>query len=165
MTTLEHAMVGANLVLASGLNRRFGWQLVAVAGVCAVLPDWDALTILWSVPLFDAAHRTWGHALLLCFTITAMFALLDYRLDLMTRLARCFSRRNNWNVVRSFRFVEPLFGFSLGLLPLALTFWPTWLFQERQRFPIGMSNCSGHFRIKGSCTRLFLGAMPETCSS
>ena len=39
MTTLEHAMVGANLVLASGLNRRFGWQLVAVAGVCAVLPD------------------------------------------------------------------------------------------------------------------------------
>ena len=92
MTTLEHAMVGANLVLASGLNRRFGWQLVAVAGVCAVLPDWDALTILWSVPLFDVAHRAWGHALLLCFTITAMFALLDYRFDLMTRLAQCFSR-------------------------------------------------------------------------
>ncbi len=91
MTTLEHAMVGANLVLASGLNRRFGWQLVAVAGVCAVLPDWDGLTILWSVPLFDAAHRAWGHALLPCFIITTIFALLDYRFDSMTRLAGIFS--------------------------------------------------------------------------
>lgn len=31
MATLEHAMIGANLVLASSLNWQFGWQLVAVA--------------------------------------------------------------------------------------------------------------------------------------
>ena len=92
MTTLEHAMVGANLVLAGGLDRRFGWQLVAVAGVCAALPDWDGFTILWSVSLFDVAHRSWGHGLLPCLIVAAVFALLDYRFDFMTRLAQCFSR-------------------------------------------------------------------------
>ncbi len=98
MTTLEHALVGANLVLASGLNRRFGWQLVAVAGVCAVMPDWDGLTILWSVPLFDAAHRVWGHAFLPCFLVAALFAVLDYRFDFMARWAQAFSRWINTGI-------------------------------------------------------------------
>lgn len=97
MTTLEHAMVGANLVLGSGLHRSWGWQLVALGGFCALLPDWDGLTILWSVPLFDTAHRVWGHALLPCFVITTIFALLDYRCDFMTRCARFFVR---WSKVK-----------------------------------------------------------------
>ena len=46
MTTLEHAMLGINGVLATGLQRRFGWQLVAMAGGVSVAPDWDGLTIL-----------------------------------------------------------------------------------------------------------------------
>lgn len=92
MTTLEHAMVGANLVLASGLYRTWSWKIVALGGICAIFPDWDGLPILWSVPLFDTAHRVWGHALLPCFVCTAIFASLDYRFDFMTRLARNFVR-------------------------------------------------------------------------
>ncbi|GHT22981.1 hypothetical protein FACS189419_06300 [Planctomycetales bacterium] len=34
MTTIEHALFGTDLVLAAGLNRRFGWQLAALAGAC-----------------------------------------------------------------------------------------------------------------------------------
>ncbi|GHT15219.1 hypothetical protein FACS1894170_12720 [Planctomycetales bacterium] len=92
MTTIEHALLGADLVLAAGLNRRFGWQLAAFAGVCAVLPDWDGLTILWSVPLFDTAHRSWGHGLLTSAFVAVFFALLDYRFDLMQRVAGFFRR-------------------------------------------------------------------------
>ncbi|GHT40760.1 hypothetical protein FACS189443_1560 [Planctomycetales bacterium] len=92
MTTIEHALLGADLVLAAGLNRRFGWQLAALAGVCAVLPDWDGLTILWSVPLFDTTHRSWGHGLLTSAVVGVFFALIDYRFDLMQRVAGFFRR-------------------------------------------------------------------------
>ncbi|MDR0871658.1 MAG: metal-dependent hydrolase [Planctomycetaceae bacterium] len=92
MTTIEHALLGADLVLATGLNRQFGWQLAALAGACAVLPDWDGLTILWSVPLFDTAHRAWGHGLLSSAVVAVFFALLDYRFDLMQRFAGFFVR-------------------------------------------------------------------------
>ena len=90
MTTLEHAFVGANFVLASGFHRRFGWQLAAAGGVAAVLPDWDGITICWSVSLFDAAHRCWGHGLLPCVLVAMVFAVCDYRFDIMSRLARFF---------------------------------------------------------------------------
>lgn len=92
MTTLEHAMLGINGVLAVGLDRRWGWQLCGMAAIVVVLPDWDGLTILGSVSLFDAAHRVWGHALVLCFPLATLFAVLDYRYDLVTRLARWFVR-------------------------------------------------------------------------
>ena len=92
MTTLEHAMLASYGVLASGLNRSRGWQLVAVAGVAAILPDWDGLTLLWSVSLFDEAHRCWGHGLLSCLTVAVILAILDCRFDLMTRLTRLFFR-------------------------------------------------------------------------
>ncbi|MGD9128399.1 MAG: hypothetical protein PVH19_13570 [Planctomycetia bacterium] len=62
MTTIEHAMLGIDGVLAVGLNRRWGWSLCAMAGVVAIVPDWDGLTLLGSASLFDAAHRVWGHA-------------------------------------------------------------------------------------------------------
>ena len=51
MTTIEHAFLGANLVLATGLDKKYGWQAVALAAVCANLPDWDGLTLLWDVSL------------------------------------------------------------------------------------------------------------------
>lgn len=45
MTTFEHAMLGANGVVASGLHDRFGWRLVALAAIAAIVPDWDGLTV------------------------------------------------------------------------------------------------------------------------
>lgn len=90
MTTIEHALLGANLVMATGLEKMFGWQAVALAGLCAVSPDWDGLTILWSVPLFDEAHRVWGHNLLVCSLVALLIAGIDYRRDFITRTARRF---------------------------------------------------------------------------
>ena len=88
MTTIEHALLGGYLVLASGANRRFGWPLVAMAGVAAVVPDWDGLTLIYSVALCDVAHRCWGHALVTCLPIVVLIAMIDYRFDIVTRLAR-----------------------------------------------------------------------------
>ena len=88
MTTIEHAILGGYLVLASGANRRFGWPLVAMAGMAAVVPDWDGLTLLYSAALCDVAHRCWGHALVVCLPIAVLLSVLDYRFDCITRLAR-----------------------------------------------------------------------------
>jgi membrane-bound metal-dependent hydrolase YbcI (DUF457 family) len=88
MTTIEHALLGTNLVFATGLEKRFGWQTVALGGVCAVAPDWDGLTLLWSVSLFDIAHRVWGHNLLVCSVVALLIAAFDYRCDFITRTAR-----------------------------------------------------------------------------
>ncbi|MDD3587690.1 MAG: metal-dependent hydrolase [Thermoguttaceae bacterium] len=88
MTTLEHAMVGAYGVMATGLYRPFGWQLAAMAGIVAVLPDWDGLTIFGGMSLFDAAHRCWGHSLVSCLLVATLFAVLDCRFDLVTRTAK-----------------------------------------------------------------------------
>jgi len=60
MTTFEHAMLGVDGALAAGLDRRWGWPIVAVAGFVAVLPDWDGLAILFGVAVFDRVHRTVG---------------------------------------------------------------------------------------------------------
>ncbi|MDO5576253.1 MAG: metal-dependent hydrolase [Fibrobacter sp.] len=91
MTTLEHAMVGAYGVLATGLYRPFGWQLAAMAGIAAVLPDWDGLTIFGGMSLFDAAHRCWGHGIVSCLLVATFFAVLDCRFDLVTRTAKCLA--------------------------------------------------------------------------
>jgi hypothetical protein len=46
MTFYEHAMIGIDGALAVGLNRCYGWRIVALAGFAAVLPDWDGLTLM-----------------------------------------------------------------------------------------------------------------------
>ncbi len=107
MTTIEHALLGANLVLAAGLEKKFGWQTVALAGICANLPDWDGLTFFWSLPLFDTAHRTWGHNLLACSLLALLFAVIDYRFDLITRSARCLVRWTKFAVSEESQALEP----------------------------------------------------------
>ena len=92
MTTIEHAFVGINTVFATGMYRKHGWQLVAVTAFASILPDWDALTFLWSVELFDTAHRSWGHSLLVCFLVSTVFAIIDYRFDFVTGMGRWFQR-------------------------------------------------------------------------
>ena len=56
-------MVGATAALAIGLHRRGGWQIVAVAAVAAISPDWDGLPFLFSIEWFDRVPRVWGHNL------------------------------------------------------------------------------------------------------
>ncbi len=119
MTTIEHALFGGYLVLASGVNRRYGWPLVAMAGVVAVLPDWDGLTLLGGVDLCDRAHRCWGHALIVCLPIALVFAALDYRLDFVTRLARLCVRPLHLAVDKSKLVVRSSFTMQ-GLLAWSL---------------------------------------------
>lgn len=88
VTTLEHALLAINGVLATGLHRRYGWQLAAVAGVAANVPDWDGLTFLVSWSAFAAGHRLWGHNLAACVLLGSLLGLLDFRFDLVTRVAR-----------------------------------------------------------------------------
>lgn len=86
MTTFEHAMLGVSGTMAAGLDRRYGWQIVALGGCAAVLPDWDGLSFLFGGAVFDSVHRCWGHNLLICTLLGAAVAVLEYRFHLMTRL-------------------------------------------------------------------------------
>jgi hypothetical protein len=92
MTTYEHAMLGVTGALAAGLDRRWGWPIVATAGFVAVLPDWDGLAILFGPAVFDRVHRTLGHNLLVCVLLGAAVAGLDYRYRLAVRLKQYLGR-------------------------------------------------------------------------
>jgi membrane-bound metal-dependent hydrolase YbcI (DUF457 family) len=83
MTTFEHAMLGVNGALACGLQHRFGWRVAAFAGLAAITPDWDGLTIVGGMRLFDQAHRAWGHSFAACLLMAALLVAVDIRLDLM----------------------------------------------------------------------------------
>ncbi len=100
MTTFEHAMIGINGAFACGLHQRYGWQVIAFAGIAAVSPDWDGLTLLAGMSTFDRAHRVWGHNLLVVILLSAFLAGLDYRYDLTTRLARFAARLSGRDVDR-----------------------------------------------------------------
>jgi membrane-bound metal-dependent hydrolase YbcI (DUF457 family) len=90
VTTYEHAMLGACGVLATGLfrKRRYGWPLVAIGAVAAVLPDWDGLSLALGPAMFDRLHRAAGHNLLVCVLVGAVAAAFDYRYSLVCRAAR-----------------------------------------------------------------------------
>jgi LexA-binding, inner membrane-associated putative hydrolase len=93
MTTFEHAMLGINGVLASGIHRRFGWQIVALAGIAAVAPDWDGIPMLVNMARFESGHRVWGHNVFACTLLGALLGSLDYRFDWTSRIARTMTRR------------------------------------------------------------------------
>lgn len=88
MTTFEHAMVGATACLSTGVHRTYGWKIVAVAALAGISPDWDGLTLLVSNSAFAAGHRVWGHNLLAAVTGGILVAAVDYRWDVVTRIAR-----------------------------------------------------------------------------
>jgi hypothetical protein len=91
MTSFEHAMLGINGVMAAGLHRKCGYQIVAMAAVAAVIPDWDGATILVSRWAFVEGHRVWGHNVLACLIMGIAIGWLDYRFDLATRVSRFLS--------------------------------------------------------------------------
>jgi membrane-bound metal-dependent hydrolase YbcI (DUF457 family) len=92
MTTYEHAMLGINGALAAGLQHRFGWKIIALAGVAAVAPDWDGLPMLINMAAFESGHRVWGHNILSCFLLAVALGTLDFRFDLSGRLAQRLAR-------------------------------------------------------------------------
>lgn len=92
MTTYEHAMLGITGVLAAGLNRRYGWPIVAIAAVAAVSPDWDGVTIVAGTAAFAASHRVWGHNVWACIATGILIGCLDYRCDAVTRGGRFLGR-------------------------------------------------------------------------
>ena len=85
MTFFEHALVGANGAIALGLGKRYGWPLVAWAGVAAVIPDWDGLTIFFGGLSFADGHRVWGHNFLMTALIAAVVGYLFYRTKFLER--------------------------------------------------------------------------------
>jgi len=88
MTTIEHALLGINGTLAAGLHRRWGWPIVALAGVAAVSPDWDGVFLVSRSISLVEGHRVWGHNLLACTLIGVLLGLADYHVDLVTRCGR-----------------------------------------------------------------------------
>ena len=92
MTSFEHAMIGINGALAAGLHRGHEWKIVAFSGAVAVSPDWDGLTIMAGMNTFNQAHRVWGHNFLVAVLLSVCLAALDYRFDLVTRIARATMR-------------------------------------------------------------------------
>lgn len=97
MTPYEHAMLAIDTALAAGLHRRGGWQIIALAGTAAVLPDWDGLTLLAGAAAYAEGHRVWGHNLLAATLAGTILAVVAYRFALFDRLHRALAKR--WKVV------------------------------------------------------------------
>ena len=101
MTTFEHAMLAINGCLATGMHRRQGWSIVALAACSAVVPDWDGLTLVSSVEFFDRAHRASGHCLLVSLLLAIALGIGDYRFDFTGRWASLLQRLLRLQLVTS----------------------------------------------------------------
>lgn len=64
MIHYDHALLGATIALAAGVQRRHGWPLVAAAAVATMVPDWDSLSSAYGTAAHRSIHRVWGHNLL-----------------------------------------------------------------------------------------------------
>jgi membrane-bound metal-dependent hydrolase YbcI (DUF457 family) len=96
VTLFEHALIGIDGTLALGLQRRHGWQIVALAGIAAALPDLDGLSILFGLGAYAEGHRVWGHNLLVTGLAAAIMSALAYRANALTRLQQWLGSR--WRV-------------------------------------------------------------------
>ena len=92
MTTFEHAMLGVNGALAFGLHRKYGWRVVALAGMAAVAPDWYGIPMLFDMQRFESGHRVWGHNLLSCTLMGILLAATDLRLNVAGWIVRQFAK-------------------------------------------------------------------------
>lgn len=81
-------MLGGSLVLAAGLHRRHGWGIVVIAGVTAMLPDWDGLTLVFGGAAYDRSHRIWGHNLLVAALLGGLAGGGEFLGNLTDRLKR-----------------------------------------------------------------------------
>jgi membrane-bound metal-dependent hydrolase YbcI (DUF457 family) len=97
MTVYEHAMIGIDGALAMGLQRRHGWQIIALAGFAAVLPDFDGLTILFGPHWYAEGHRLWGHNLLVAGMVAAIVSAVAYQCDAPAKIQRWLAKY--WKVL------------------------------------------------------------------
>ena len=93
MTTFEHFMVGVSIPLAMGLQKRYGWRIATLGGVSAAMPDWDALPYLFSNEIYAAAHRVWGHNLIIAALLGAAIAGIELKCDLAGRMRRFIGKQ------------------------------------------------------------------------
>lgn len=93
MTSYEHFMLGFNGTLAAGLQRRCGWSVAAMAGVAAVLPDWDGLSLVFGAAAFDRVHRTWGHNVFAAVLLATAVAVAEYRYGGLAKVGGWFSTK------------------------------------------------------------------------
>jgi inner membrane protein len=119
MTVFEHAMLGASLGLAAGLQKQYGWRVVGMAAAVGAMPDWDGLSILLGPESYARAHRVWGHNLLLAGAGGLIVAWLEYRYCVLTRAAQAIARRLPGLVLPS-KALEPP---EQGKSPSALGAW------------------------------------------
>jgi membrane-bound metal-dependent hydrolase YbcI (DUF457 family) len=92
VTLFEHALIGIDGALAMGLQRRHGWQIVALAGIAAVLPDIDGLSILFGAQCYAGGHRVWGHNLLVTGLLAGVVSAAVYYSDVLARAQRRLGR-------------------------------------------------------------------------
>jgi membrane-bound metal-dependent hydrolase YbcI (DUF457 family) len=88
LTVYEHIMLGGSLALASGLQRRYGWGIVALAGVAAALPDLDGLSIAFGPEAYANAHRVWGHNLLVAGGMGAAAGAFEFKFGVLQHFCR-----------------------------------------------------------------------------
>jgi membrane-bound metal-dependent hydrolase YbcI (DUF457 family) len=93
MTIYEHTMLGINGALATGLHRRYGWQIVALAGLASLLPDADGLTLFLGLRCYLEGHRIWTHNLLVAGIAAAIVSAVVYEADLFTRIQKWLMKR------------------------------------------------------------------------
>ncbi|NUQ63232.1 MAG: metal-dependent hydrolase [Pirellulales bacterium] len=93
MTSYEHFMLGVTGTVAAGLHRRFGWPIAAAAGLAAVAPDWDGLSLAFGAAAFDRVHRAWGHNLAAAALLGAIIAALEYRFGWIAGAGRRLSSK------------------------------------------------------------------------
>lgn len=98
MTFYEHAMLGINSTLALGLQKRYDWQIIALAGTVAVLPDWDGLTILLNTQCFSEGHRVWGHNIFAAAIMAVVVFFVFYKFNV-------FENIKQWLAAHSLSFV------------------------------------------------------------
>jgi hypothetical protein len=101
VTVYEHAMVGANLALATGLHHRYGWRITVLAAIASALPDWDSLSILFGPQAYARVHRVWGHNLLVAGLSGGTLGLVEYLFCPIDRIYRRAMRemlRRGWNL-------------------------------------------------------------------
>lgn len=92
MTTLEHSLVGIHMAIAVGAHQRFGWSVVALAGIASNVPDWDGLPMLIDMARFEAGHRVWGHNFLVIFLTSLLLAWTQSKYGWLESLRRRLSR-------------------------------------------------------------------------
>jgi hypothetical protein len=63
MVYYDHALVGATLAVAAGMQRRYGWPAIMLAALAGMCPDWDATPKHIWPQAYALGHRVWGHNL------------------------------------------------------------------------------------------------------